>query len=489
MNFSGHVFFDQGANAVKCGDSDVATLANGNVVVTDLNVTHATVQVSTNFGQSFPNSTCVPVPGVGVCTNAATAPEDDRPWLTAQGTSTVYVAYHDFVLEVPIVCTSIDGGSTFSSCFQAYGASTSAQGNTGTSNCQENTIPSRSLQVDPTDGSLNFMYACSSTLKNAQDPPYGPLYQFFLAHAAAVVNGVAPAYLTRTVYSPTPPTGTSPNYSNIFSSFRIDSQGNYYAVFDGTADDNNVLANPYHVYLTVSKDKGINWTSPVEVDQPADPSNPGTNVFADFSVTTPGNVDIAWYHSPFTGEPNGVCGGTVQNTIGNTGCTQQQSPFTPAPNANAPGWNVYMAQSVNALCNAGPIPTCQKPLFTNVEVNANATHYGEICTNGIVCGSSDRSLLDFLSIGVDCNGAAHIAYPANASTTVGTNSGTDDVYVANQTSGSFIAPPASCSVLATAAPEAPLAVGLIIAGGAGIPVAVGLRRLALRRSKKSHSIG
>jgi hypothetical protein len=45
------------------------------------------------------------------------------------------------------------------------------------------------------------------------------------------------------------------------------------------------------------------------------------------------------------------------------------------------------------------VPACGTP-----------THYGEICTNGLVCGSSDRSLLDYIGVTVDCNGFAHIAY-------------------------------------------------------------------------------
>jgi hypothetical protein len=75
--------------------------------------------------------------------------------------------------------------------------------------------------------------------------------------------------------------------------------------------------------------------------------------------------------------------------------------------------------------------------------NATPTHYGEVCTNGIVCGSSDRSLLDYISVAVDCNGLAHIVYGGN--TKAQETAGETFVHVKNQTGGTALAPPAACS--------------------------------------------
>src|SRR5438309_1085739 len=72
---------------LRGGDDDLAVNTNGDLIATDLNVSWASVQVSTDHGQSFDTGT-------------QTAYEDDRPWLTAAGQN-VYVAYHDFVAEVP----------------------------------------------------------------------------------------------------------------------------------------------------------------------------------------------------------------------------------------------------------------------------------------------------------------------------------------------------------------------------------------------------
>ena len=76
-------------------------------------------------------------------------------------------------------------------------------------------------------------------------------------------------------------------------------------------------------------------------------------------------------------------------------------------------------------------------------MNPAPTHYGRICTNGIVCGSSDRSLLDFISVAVDCSGLAHIAYGGN--TKQQEANGETYVHEANQIGGTALAPPAACS--------------------------------------------
>jgi hypothetical protein len=105
----------------------------------------------------------------------------------------------------------------------------------------------------------------------------------------------------------------------------------------------------------------------------------------------------------------------------------------------APGWNVYMAQTTTALAAS--------PRWTQVAATSSAVHYGDICTNGLVCGSSDRSLLDFLSIGVDCNGFAHLAFAGNtpAEETADFQSGAANIHEVNQVKGSALTPTAACS--------------------------------------------
>jgi hypothetical protein len=390
------------------GDEDLAVNTNGNLLTTDLNVTHASVQTSTDHGQTFDSGTI-------------TAPEDDRPWLTANGND-VYVAYHDFVGETPIVCSSTDGGQTFPSCLPAYGPDASS-----ISACAENTIPARNLAIDPKTKALNFLYSCSTAAENVNHPPYGPLHDYYLAQST---DG-GQTWTTYPVFTANTANGKQPNYANIFGTLAIDSKGNYYALFDGTSDDGNADTNPYHVYLVVSKDHGQKWGKPIEVDH--DFKGGGTHVLADLAVTGPGNVDVVFYGTSLNGEPNGVCGTVVSQSP----CTNSKGKpdgFPAYTSKKAPAWRVYMAQSLNALA--------KKPTFTESVVDPSPTHYGQICTNGIVCGSSDRSLLDFISVAVDCNGDAHVTYGGN--TKKQEAKGTTFIHVSNQSGGQKLAPPASC---------------------------------------------
>src|SRR6266487_3154510 len=387
---------------LRGGDQDIAVNTNGDLLATDLDVSWASVQISTDQGKTFDDGT-------------QTAFEDDRPWITAAGQN-VYVAYHDFVAEDPVVCTSHDGGNTFPICSQTFGA------NPAVTNCAENTVPARALAVDPTNFSLNFLYSCSTAAENLQHPPYGPLHDYYLAQSTD--GGLT--WTTHPVFQADTSNGKTPSYANIFGTLAIDSAGNDYALFDGTADDRDPAGNPYHVYLEVSTDQGQTWSEPIQVDH--DANGAGTHVLPHLAVSAPGNVDVVWYGTTATGEPNGVCGSLLLQSPCNNGFPDYTDP-------KAPAWNVYLAQSTNALSAA--------PTFRQVAANPTATHYGEICTNGLVCGSSDRSLLDFISVGVDCNGFAHIAYGGN--TKQQEAAGQTFVHVANQTGGTALAPPAACA--------------------------------------------
>ena len=177
---------------LRGGDQDIVVNTNGDVLATDLDVAYASVQISKDQGRSFNAGT-------------QTAFEDDRPWLTAQGQN-VYVAYHDFTAETPMVCTSHDGGNTFPACIPTFG------GDPSVASCVENTVPSRSLSIDPTNFSLNFMYSCSTAAENAQHPPFGPLHDFYLAQSFD--GGLT--WITHTVFQADTSNGKTPSYGNIF---------------------------------------------------------------------------------------------------------------------------------------------------------------------------------------------------------------------------------------------------------------------------------
>src|SRR5205085_2390439 len=51
------------------------------------------------------------------------------------------------------------------------------------------------------------------------------------------------------------------------------------------------------------------------------------------------------------------------------------------------------------------------PTFT--ESTGPVVHHGQVCVLGILCGTGDRSLLDFMGLAVDSFGYAHMAVGDN----------------------------------------------------------------------------
>ena len=439
--WSNPVLFD--TNGTMPGsDADAAVGSDGTVYAVDLNITHSWVQVSTDHGQTFNLGT-------------ASTPEADRPWITAGHGSNVYVIYHDFATETVFMCPSSNGGMVFTGCVSTFGANNPSM----TANCTSNTDIGKALRVDPIDGSLNVVFSCSTTSDATKSPPYGPVHDYYMSKSTD--GGLT--WNTYTMYPGDTSNGKSPTLSNFWTSFVIDDAGNYYALMDGTYDDNTVPANPYHVYLLTSKasDHGMVWSAPKLVDQEAD--GKGTHVLSDIAVTSPGQADVVFYGTTATGEPNGVCGSVaVQSACPNgEGLVNYNAQ-------NPPGWRVSLAQSFNALDAS--------PMFVQTPLTTEFTHFGRICTNGIVCGSSDRSLLDFISVGVDCNGNAHTAFAGNPDELHGQ---APQVYEVDQTAGSALAPPAVCG-LAVNTPEFPLVPLLPVSALAAAAVGLSVRRRRTR---------
>jgi hypothetical protein len=425
------------------GDADVTVSDNGTVVVADLNIAYTQVQTSTDQGKTF-----------SAGTTGVTTPESDRPWLTAGAGSNLYVSYHDFAGETIQVCPSTDLGTTFLPCRIAEGPNDP----TIPLNCAENTDIGRSLRVDPVDSSLNLVFSCSTTAQNAANPPYGPVTNYYMSKSTD--GGIT--WTSYPMFAADTSGGKAPAMSNFWTSFVIDSAGNYYALMDGTFDDLTVPANPYHVFLLTSTNHGVTWSAPKIVDHETD--GKGTHVLSDIAVSTPGQADIVWYGTTATGEPNGVCG----NTAAQGPCPNNEGlPIDTA--AGAPPWRVSMAQTFNALDTT--------PSFTQTPVTTEATHFGEVCTNGLVCGSSDRSLLDYISIALDCRGNAHVAFAGNPTESTG---GPTTAREADQVGGSTIAAPAACGApVGGSVAETPWA-PLLPAAGVGIVVALGARRVGRR---------
>ncbi len=158
---------------------------------------------------------------------------------------------------------------------------------------------------------------------------------------------------------------------NIFVQMAIDRAGNLYYTWSQTQ---NVTANSVgeqDIYYTFSTTGGTSWAPPINLT----PEKNDSAVFPWMVAGDAGNVDLVFYKS-------------------NSGINSNFQPPTTV-------WNVYFAQSQNAL-NTGSN-------FKTVQVSAEPNHVGQLCTNGLNC-SGDRDLLDFLTVDVDHLGAAVIAY-------------------------------------------------------------------------------
>ena len=199
------------------------------------------------------------------------------------------------------------------------------------------------------------------------------------------------------------PPGNNP--ANIFPQLTIDRGGNLYYTWsetqggptqssvsnrgDRSQQENFQSANEQDVFYAFSPPGGEAWSPPINLT----PERGDSAVFPWMVAGDPGRVDLVYYKANtglnsniafFDEETGEACEGDEE------GCE---------PNASV--WNVYFAQSVNAL-NTGSN-------FKSVQVTAQPHHLGQICTAGLGC-EGDRDLLDFFTVDIDSLGAAWIAY-------------------------------------------------------------------------------
>src|SRR5256712_2049214 len=158
--------------------------------------------------------------------------------------------------------------------------------------------------------------------------------------------------------------------AQIFVQMAIDRAGNLYYNWSQARNVTSTGEGEQDIYYTFSTDRGAHWAAPIDLTGSANDSA----IFSWMVAGDAGRVDLVYYKSN-SGANSNVNVGQV--------------------------WNVYFAQSMNAL-NTGAN-------FSSVQVSAEPNHLGGICTGGLSC-SGDRDLLDFFTVDVDHLGAAHIVY-------------------------------------------------------------------------------
>lgn len=366
-SFQGPIFpADAGVVGMPAGggDTDVILDPAGDIFQTDLWLGDTTTRVSTDGGQTWLSDIF-----------SHTSPGDDRPWLAYSGhDQSLYMVYDGldavhvarstlaagpqggiaFVQDVPALPECLLGGQYIVDNDQpAVQLANPCYGGTP-ANVRQCVCPPGGIAVDQNTGSVYITYS----------------RQNGAAGGGVGVSRSDDQGVTWNAYSipGTGSTGSAFDTEWNFQPVKVDSLGNVYVTWGELTKNGSV-----EIRFAVSKDHGQTWSKPVAVSKTA------SNVFPTIDLVGPGKVDISYYGTSSSGDPNAVTG----------------------------SWNVYLAKSTNALKGT--------PTFSAQTV-VSGIHTGPIESSN---GTSDRSLLDFFQLAVDPAGKANIIYTAGG--TAGTN--------------------------------------------------------------------
>jgi hypothetical protein len=367
---------------LAANDEDAIFDSEGRLYFGDLSVASVEMSYSDDLGQTYQSS-------------QMTAYENDRPWLAAWGSKYIYLTYHDFAGEQPVMFLSPDrgdhwilGGSMVvdpryelpstentnmarpvvdqrdGTVYQLIGYGTPEENAQYTADhFKAPTVSGACIQLDV------FGCAVGTAIDNGQagleELPWGPIHNFYLARSAAptgpVPGDAAPLAFTNF------PVITTPDgafLQNIFSSMAIDSAGNLYVIVSGWMK----AGGPSYTWLTTSTDRGETWTQPTAINPP----DGLARSMAAVTVTQPGHIAVAYYKAGSGDKPN-----------------------------NGQDWTIQLATSTDALSPS--------PHFIETPVLDYVVHPGSICTNGVACGGG-RELADFLSITSSPDGHLFLAF-------------------------------------------------------------------------------
>ena len=282
-------------------------------------------------------------------------PVNDRQWLEAFGTNTIYMLYRTITPDAVIsqIQQSTDGGFTY--------------GPAQTAGIQNQTA---SLDVDPTDGTVFLGFNDGSVSVGKPNAILGfPVTGSYTTYkAASDPNGVAHIFFQCQVAHDSG-TGAGKNGK---------SYGTVYCLYSNGID----------VFLEYSLNRAQTWSTPVRVD---DPGTIGThyNIFPRMALgTTFGSVGIVWY-------------GTSDS-----GVTIDPATGTPLGSEGSPTalWKAYYGLTYNA--------TAAVPAFQEAVASNHYIHAGNISESGLVLTGTNpnRNLLDYFEVSFDPTGAAVIGY-------------------------------------------------------------------------------
>jgi hypothetical protein len=392
-------------------DEDAIFDSKGRLYFGDLSVASTEMSYSDDLGKTFQSA-------------QMTAFENDRPWLANWGSKYIYLTYHDFAGEQPVMFLSPDrgdhwifGGSMVvdpryevpstentnmarpvvdqrdGTVYQLVGYGTPEE-NAGYSvdHFKTPTVGGGCIQLDV------FGCAVGTFLDNGQagleELPWGPIHNFYLARSAAPVgpiSGDAAPLAFQNFPVLTTPDGAF--LQNIFSSMAIDSAGNLYVAVTGWMS----AGGPSYVWLTTSTDRGETWSTPT----PVNPPDGLARSMGAITVTAPGQAAVAYYKASSGMKPD-----------------------------EGKDWTIDVATATDALS--------AQPHFSETQVMDGSVHPGPICTAGLACHGG-RELSDFLSVTTAADGSLLLAFGGDP---VENGQPTFHTYFARQTGGPRLTPPA-----------------------------------------------
>ena len=400
-----------GKPAMSCaggGDSSIVNDSAGNLYFGDLQgLTNVSDALSVDGGNSFV-STC----------NTANAAGVDRPWLAVYGNplegGREYMTVDQTGQCDPDNCGLGQVGANMLELTQASGAQALSQ--------TFSPLPAQQIEPDGIVGGAvvdqrnGDLYIVHTGLTDANGKIAGGgdangntnavvVDRFPGGYAQSVATPVPPGSISvcapynaggpctseTVVHSPLDASGNSTvNNGQDFSPLAIDTSGNLYVTWaQSPVNSSGNVDGPTTIYLATSTDGGATWSQPIDVSSHV--SGLKTSVMPWVAAGSAGRVDIVWFGTPTLGScPQEPCGaGFIQGS-----------------------WNVYMAQTLNAVTNGKPNAS---PTFATTTVTEYPNHYGTICEFGIACTTGgDRGLLDFLQVQADPSGAADVVWADGA---------------------------------------------------------------------------
>lgn len=184
--------------------------------------------------------------------------------------------------------------------------------------------------------------------------------------------------------------------ANIFVQMTIDTAGNLYYTWsqNQTLDSSSSQGGEQDVYYAFSTNGGSTWSPPIDLT----PEKNDSAIFPWLVAGSPGQVDLVYYEAN-----TGLNSNVAEVDANGNPCTPPALGPDTCAGPNPSVWNVYFAQSQNAL-NTGSN-------FSSVQISDHPNHLGQICTGGVGCTTGgNRNLLDFFTVDVDHLGAANVVW-------------------------------------------------------------------------------